>query len=87
MDQRVAFIAELLRGELTMTELAARYQINRKTAYKWVDRYEGDPGGWAGRAIAGPARARTPMAEARRVAVRTLRRAHPRWGPRNSGLC
>ena len=43
MDQRVAFIAEWLRGERTMTELAARYQISRKTAYKWVDRYDADP--------------------------------------------
>ena len=40
MDQRVAFIADWLRDEWTMTELAARYQISRKTAYKWVDRYE-----------------------------------------------
>jgi hypothetical protein len=32
MDQRLAFIAEWLRDEWTMTELAARYQISRKTA-------------------------------------------------------
>jgi transposase-like protein len=43
MDQRVAFIADWLRNEWTMTELAARYQISRKTAYKWVERYEADP--------------------------------------------
>ena len=43
MDQRVAFIADWLRDEWTMTELAERYQISRKTAYKWVDRYEVDP--------------------------------------------
>ena len=52
MDQRVAFIADWLRDEWTMTELAERYQISRKTAYKWVDRYEADPGGGAGRALA-----------------------------------
>ena len=39
MDQRVAFMADWLRDEWTMTELAERYQISRKTAYKWVDRY------------------------------------------------
>ena len=42
MDQRVAFIADWLRDEWTMTELAEGYGISRKTAYKWVDRY-GDP--------------------------------------------
>jgi transposase len=43
MDQRVAFIADWLREEWTMTELAARYGISRKTAYKWVERYEAEP--------------------------------------------
>ncbi len=82
MDQRVAFIADWLRDEWTMTELAARYQISRKTAYKWVDRYEGDPAhGLAERSRAPHAHGRA-MAEALRVAVRTLRRAHPRWGPK-----
>ncbi|WP_239491303.1 helix-turn-helix domain-containing protein [Luteitalea sp. TBR-22] len=38
MDQRVAFIADWLREGWTMTELAARYGISRKTAYKWVCR-------------------------------------------------
>ena len=43
MDQRLTFIADWLRDEWTMTELATRYQISRKTAYKWVARYEADP--------------------------------------------
>ena len=38
MDQRVAFIADWLRDEWTMMELAERYGISRKTAYKWVAR-------------------------------------------------
>ena len=43
MDQRVAFIADWLRDEWTMRELAERYGISRKTSYKWVDRYTADP--------------------------------------------
>jgi predicted DNA-binding protein YlxM (UPF0122 family) len=35
-----AFIADWLHDDWTMTELAERYQISRKTAYKWVERYE-----------------------------------------------
>ena len=60
MDQRVAFIADWLRDEWTMSELAARYGISRKTGYKWVDRYTADrelgwPNGRAPpRCMAGP---------------------------------
>ena len=35
MDQRVAFIADWLRDEWTMTELAVRYGISRKVADAW----------------------------------------------------
>lgn len=82
MDQRVAFIADWLRDEWTMTALAERYQISRRTAYKWVDRYEADPAhGLAERSRAPHAHGRA-MAEDLRAAVRALRRAHPRWGPK-----
>jgi transposase InsO family protein len=82
MDQRVAFIADWLRDEWTMTELAERYQISRKTAYKWVDRYGADPErGLLERSRAPKVHGRA-MADAIRQAVLALRRAHPRWGPK-----
>jgi putative transposase len=82
MDQRVAFIADWLRDEWTMTALAERYQISRKTAYKWVDRYEADPEhGLAERSRAPNAHGRA-LAEELRAAVRAVRRAHPHWGPK-----
>jgi putative transposase len=82
MDQRVAFIADWLRDEWTMTELADRYQISRKTAYKWVDRYEVDPEhGLAERSRAPHAHGRAMAVELRRAIV-ALRGAHPRWGPK-----
>ena len=40
MDQRLAMIADWLRDEWTMTELAERYGISRKVACKWVARDE-----------------------------------------------
>jgi transposase InsO family protein len=39
MDQRTQFIADYLRGTLTVTELCEHYGISRKSAYKWIDRY------------------------------------------------
>lgn len=82
MDQREALMADWLRDEWTMTELAARYGISRKTAYKWTDRYDAD--GVAGLAE----RSRAPLHQGRgmsaaiRAAILALRRAHPYWGPR-----
>jgi transposase InsO family protein len=82
MDQRVAFIADWLRAEWTMTELAERYQISRKTAYKWADRYEADPAaGLADRSRAPKAHGRL-MADPLREAILALRCAHPHWGPK-----
>lgn len=82
MDQRVAFIADWLRNEWTMTELATRYAISRKTAYKWVDRYQADPTrGLVEQSRAPHAHGRAHP-EALREAVLTLRRRHPSWGPK-----
>ena len=87
MNQRVAFIADWLRGEWTMTELAARYQISRKTGYKWVDRYDADPAhGLAERSRAPHVHGRA-MADEIRRAVLAVRGAHPRWGRRSCGRC
>jgi transposase InsO family protein len=82
MDQRVAFIADWLRDEWTMTELAQRYHISRKTGYKWIDRYEADPEhGLADRSRAPHGHGRR-MAEEVRDAIVALRGKKPRWGPK-----
>jgi len=82
MDQRVAFIADWLRQEWTMTELAARYSISRKTAYKWVDRYDTDPARGLVEHSRAPHRHGRAMSAATRAAVVALRRQHPHWGPK-----
>lgn len=65
-----------------MTELAERYSISRKTAYKWVDRYRSDPeAGLADRSRAPHAHGRR-MADDVATAIVALRRRHPRWGPK-----
>jgi putative transposase len=82
MDQRLSFIADWLREEWTMTELAQRYAISRKTAYKWVDRYEADPAhGLAERSRAPTVHGRA-RPETMRAAVVALRRRHPHRGPK-----
>ena len=82
MDQRVAFIADWLRDEWTMTELAERYGISRKTAYKWVDRYQADPEHGLAERSRAPHRHGRAMADDLRAMIVALRQAHPQWGPK-----
>jgi transposase InsO family protein len=80
MDQRVQFIADYQRDMFDVTELARRYGISRKTAYKWLDRY----------AAGGPAalydQSRRPqhsphaIAGTMAAALVAVRRRHPTWG-------
>lgn len=82
VDQRIAFIADWLSGEWSVTALAQRYSVSRKTAHKWVARYavEG-AGGLVERSRAPHLHGRACEA-AVRAAVLALRRRYPRWGPR-----
>jgi putative transposase len=80
MEQRTQFIADFLRETFSVTELCQLYDISRKTAYKWIDRY----------LRLGPAaleeRSRRPRHSPNETApeiVQALleaRRRHPTWG-------
>jgi transposase InsO family protein len=82
MDQRVALIADWLRKDTTVTALAARYGVERKTVYKWVARYTADPEHGLAEQSRAPHGHGRAMAAAVRHAVLELRRRHPRWGPK-----
>lgn len=81
MDQRTQFIAAWLRDEESMSTLCRRYDISRKTGYKWVARYEaGGAGALVERSHAPHHQAVVPMGRQR--AILGLRAKHPHWGPR-----
>ena len=40
VEQRLRFLLEVHHKEATISELCRRYQISRKTGYKWLQRYE-----------------------------------------------
>ena len=70
MEQRERFIRDDRLALYTMTELCDRYDISRKTGYKWLERF--DAGGRAGLVpvqSAGPAGHPDP-AQARRAGHR-----------------
>ena len=82
MDERIRFIAEVLRGEEPMTVLCARFGISRETGHKWKRRYLAL--GAAGlversRAPVHPGRA-TPEEISEQLIA--LRRERPYWGAR-----
>jgi transposase-like protein len=82
MSERVKFIAAYLEYGASFSDLCRDFGVSRKTGYKWVRRYE------ANGVAALEERSRAPHAHPNAVpthivqAVLTVRRRHPRWGPR-----
>ena len=80
MDLRLQLVRDYETGWFTVTELADSYRVSRKTAYKWIDRY--DTGG----RVALADRSRRPKACPHATpppvieAVLEARRRHPTWG-------
>ena len=82
MDEKTAFIAEYLRGELPMTALCEGYGISRDTGYRLLGRYrEAGLGGLEPRSRA-PHRHGMAMPEEVAKAIMSLRRQRPFWGPK-----
>lgn len=80
MDQRVQFVADYQRDVFDIAELARRYGISRKTAYKWLDRYAADgPTGLHDRSRR-PRHSPHAVPDAIAAALMDVRRHHPTWG-------
>jgi transposase-like protein len=82
MDERLRFVAAVLAGDQSMTELCASFGVSRKTGYKWRARCARQ--GPEGLHDLSPAPHRVPWAitEAQAQAILALRYAHPSWGPK-----
>lgn len=83
MDNKIRFIGEYLAGYFNFAELCRRYEISRKTGYKWVRRYEE-----AQSSEVLVDQSRRPLSSPTRVsndiitAILQVRAEHPRWGPK-----
>ena len=81
MDQRMGFIGEWLEGLSSMVDLAERYGVSRKTAYKWRDRYLAEgPAGMRERSSAPVAHGRATPPELVAMIV-DLKDRHRKYGP------
>lgn len=81
MKERLELVSLYETGGYTVAELAEHFEVSRKTAYKWLERYAQE--GAAGLRE----HSRTPLchpnatAEPIVKAVLRAKAAHPRWGP------
>jgi transposase InsO family protein len=84
MDQRFAFILDLKRGNLTMSELCARYGVSRVTGYSWLKRFNSL--GLAGLQERSHAAHRVHNATPEEVVNELLavRFEHPSWGAKKA---
>lgn len=78
-EQRYEAVRAVIADGETVTEVAARFGVARKTVHAWLSRYEA--GGLAGLADR-PRSCPHQMTAAVEVALAELRLAHPSWGPR-----
>ncbi len=82
MEERFRLIERWRESGESITELAERFGVSRKTVYKWLERYE-----FGGLEELGD-RSRRPLVQASRTAldleqwIVNLRQTHPSWGPR-----
>jgi putative transposase len=80
MDQKLLFIAAFLKQDRPVSELASEFNISRKTAYKWINRYREE--GWAGLEEHSRAATHVRRTTAREAVGHLLeaRKRHPFWG-------
>jgi transposase InsO family protein len=82
VDQRMKFIADVLRREESVAALCRRYGVSRQTGHTWIGRYlEGGASGLVDRSRAPQVHpnATTPAVVELVLGVRA---AHPTWGPK-----
>lgn len=80
-EERQRFLEDYKLKYYSITELADRFDVSRKTAHKWIDRFEetGESGfhELSRRPHSSPGQTKPSVVEQ----IVELRLAHPRWGP------
>ena len=81
MEERMRFVDAVVDREETFAAICRRFEVSRKTGYKWLERY-GDEGvdGLKDRSRA-PLHHPQAMPEGIVEQCLAVRRAHPTWGP------
>jgi len=87
MKERLQMVSLYKTGKYTVKELAGQFKVSRKTAYKWLRRYDDE--GVAGLNERSRAPNRCPRATPADVVLAVIRakQAHPTWGPAKLSPC
>lgn len=80
-EERLKFIGEWLKSEISFSHLCLRYGVSRKTGYKWVHRYESE--GLIGLEPRSHTRHYHPNLTSLEMQekILSLKFRHPTWGP------
>jgi putative transposase len=81
-EQRQSFLEDYQLNYYSITELAKRYCISRKTAYKWINRFKQNGHGGFQELSRRPHSCPWQTDVAIVEELVDLRKAHPKWGPR-----
>jgi len=82
MDQKIELIRYWKNNQMTVTDLSSVFEISRKTAYKWIQRYEKEgPKGLVDRSAA-PFRHPNASSDVAVDKVVSVKRLFKRWGPK-----
>jgi transposase InsO family protein len=82
MEQRTRFVEALKSGLYTVTQLCRHYGISRKSAYKWLQRYEQEGESGLKDRCRAPKTSPSRTTQSVTQSLLALRQAHPTWGPR-----
>ncbi len=87
MKERLQLVSLYQTGKYTVTELAQQFKVSRKTAHKWLGRFEAE--GLSGLDELSRAPHSRPRATPEPVAMAVIRakQAHPTWGPAKLTPC
>jgi putative transposase len=82
MEERVRFVLEAAKKELSLSELCRQFGVSRVTGYKWLERYRSS--GMEGLREQSRAPRQHPNAVEEEVMARlvALRERYPSWGPK-----
>jgi hypothetical protein len=82
MQERAQYVVVASSGQFSITQLCEHYGISRKTAYKWLGRYDGlDLATLQDRSRA-PHSCPNALPDGIRAIDLETRKAHKHWGPR-----
>src|SRR5437773_828384 len=82
VSERMNVLADYRSGLFSVSFLAERHGVSRKTVYKWIERFEDE--GVRGLEDRSPRAHRHPnqTSESIETVIAAFRRRHPDWGPK-----